>query len=51
AEGLALRSRVNGAVRHDTSTAELLYDILTAMSILTQGMTLFPGDIVATGNP
>jgi len=38
-------------VRHDTSTAELLYDILTAMSILTQGMTLFPGDIVATGNP
>ena len=50
-EGLTLRSRVNGEIRHDTSTAELLYDIPTAMSILTQGMTLFPGDVVATGNP
>ena len=51
AQGLSLRSRVNGEVRHDTSTDKLLYDVPTAMSILSQGMTLFPGEIVATGNP
>ena len=51
AEGLVLRSRINGELRHDTSTAKLLYDVPTSISILSEGMTLYPGDIIATGNP
>ena len=51
AQGLKLQSRVNGELRHDTSTDLLIYDIPRALSILSQGMTLFPGDVVATGNP
>ena len=51
AEGLALRSRINGEQRHNTSTAKLLYDVPTSISILSEGMTLYPGDIIATGNP
>jgi len=51
AEGLTLRSYVNGELRHDTSTSQLIYDIPSAISILSEGMTLFAGEVVATGNP
>jgi len=50
-EGLSLRSYVNGELRHDTCTSQLIYDVPTAISILSEGMTLFAGEVVATGNP
>ena len=50
-QGLKLTSRVNGELRHNTSTDLLIYDIPRAIAILSQGMTLYPGDVVATGNP
>lgn len=43
--------RVNGQTRQDSSTSDLLFNVATIVSVLSQGLTLEPGDIVATGTP
>jgi 2-keto-4-pentenoate hydratase/2-oxohepta-3-ene-1,7-dioic acid hydratase in catechol pathway len=48
---LAIRCRVNGVVKQDSSTAELIFDVPAIVEWLSRGMTLLPGDIVATGTP
>lgn len=48
---LRVRSRVNGAVKQDASTAEFIFDLPTLIEWLSKGMTLLPGDILATGTP
>lgn len=51
AESLSLTTRVNGEVRQQDNTRNLLFDIATLVSDISQGMTLKPGDIIATGTP
>ena len=48
---LELSSRVNGVVKQRSNTQRQIFDIATTISILSQGMTLEPGDIIATGTP
>jgi 2-keto-4-pentenoate hydratase/2-oxohepta-3-ene-1,7-dioic acid hydratase in catechol pathway len=48
---LAIRSRVNGALRQDSTTASMIFDIPTLIASLSEGLTLEPGDILATGTP
>ncbi len=48
---LDLRSIVNGEVRQNSNTKKLLFDIPTIIQQLSQGFTLLPGDIIATGTP
>jgi len=48
---LALRCRVNGELKQEGSTADLIFDIPTILEWLSQGMTLLPGDVIATGTP
>ncbi|TFV95179.1 fumarylacetoacetate hydrolase family protein [Leifsonia flava] len=50
---LALRMQlsVNGEVRQDWTTDDMIYDIYEQIAYLTQVMTLMPGDILATGTP
>lgn len=50
---LALRMtlRVNGEVRQDADTSDMIYDIYAQIAYLSQVMTLMPGDILATGTP
>lgn len=50
-QALSLRSRVNGVVKQQASTANMIFDVATTISILSQGMTLEAGDIIATGTP
>lgn len=50
-QALSLRSRVNGVVKQGASTANMIFDVATTISILSQGMTLEAGDIIATGTP
>jgi 2-keto-4-pentenoate hydratase/2-oxohepta-3-ene-1,7-dioic acid hydratase in catechol pathway len=50
-EALRLTCRVNDEVRQDASTADMLFDIPAFIEILSRGMTLLPGDILATGTP
>jgi 2-keto-4-pentenoate hydratase/2-oxohepta-3-ene-1,7-dioic acid hydratase in catechol pathway len=48
---LALRLRVNGQSKQDSNTSLMIFSINQAISVLSAGMTLEPGDIIATGTP
>lgn len=48
---LALRSRVNGSIKQDSSTAQMFFKIPQIIEWLSLGLTLLPGDIIATGTP
>src|ERR1051326_2276747 len=48
---LKLYLRVNGVTKQEDTTANMLFDVRSIISILSQGMTLEAGDIIATGTP
>jgi 2-keto-4-pentenoate hydratase/2-oxohepta-3-ene-1,7-dioic acid hydratase in catechol pathway len=48
---LRLTCRVNGEVRQDASTREMLFDVPTVVSYVSRMMTLEPGDLILTGTP
>jgi len=48
---IALICRVNGDVRQHSTTGNMIFDIPTIISDLSQGLTLLPGDIILTGTP
>ncbi|MEZ5934656.1 MAG: fumarylacetoacetate hydrolase family protein [Alphaproteobacteria bacterium] len=48
---LGLRLTVNGDTRQDGNTADMIFDIPTLIASLSEGLTLEPGDILATGTP
>lgn len=48
---LGIRLRVNGELRQDGNTADMIFDIPTLIASLSEGMTLEPGDVLATGTP
>ena len=48
---LALTTSVDGEVRQDGTTADLLVDVATMVSEISQVMTLLPSDVILTGTP
>ncbi len=46
-----VRCRVNDELRQDASTAQLIFDVPTLIATISAGITLLPGDIIATGTP
>jgi 2-keto-4-pentenoate hydratase/2-oxohepta-3-ene-1,7-dioic acid hydratase in catechol pathway len=46
-----LRSRVNGQAMQDSSTADMIFPVDLIIEWLSKGLTLEPGDIIATGTP
>ena len=48
---LQLETRVNGELRQSASTELMIFDIPELIAVLSLGMTLEPGDIIATGTP
>ncbi|WP_376873577.1 fumarylacetoacetate hydrolase family protein [Albirhodobacter sp. R86504] len=48
---LALRTYVNGEIRQDGNTGQMIFDIPTLIASLSEGLTLSAGDILATGTP
>ncbi|PUB32294.1 2-keto-4-pentenoate hydratase/2-oxohepta-3-ene-1,7-dioic acid hydratase in catechol pathway [Promicromonospora sp. AC04] len=48
---LRMRLTVNGEVRQDWTTDDMIYDVYEQIAYLTQVMTLMPGDVIATGTP
>jgi hypothetical protein len=48
---LRLRTRVNGEVRQDAVTGEMLVDCFRQVEVLSTAFTLEPGDVIATGTP
>jgi len=48
---LTVTSKVNGEVRQSANTKDFMFDIPTLISTISSGITLEPGDIIATGTP
>lgn len=48
---LALETKVNGEIRQSASTEQLIFPVEEIISVISRGMTLEPGDIIATGTP
>jgi 2-keto-4-pentenoate hydratase/2-oxohepta-3-ene-1,7-dioic acid hydratase in catechol pathway len=46
-----LVTRVNGEKRQDAKVADLIFDIPTLIETISAGITLEPGDLIATGTP
>lgn len=42
---------VNGELRQDANTRDFIFDIPTVIECISAGITLYPGDIIATGTP
>ncbi len=50
-DSLKLRLLVNGEVRQEATTAEMIFDTRELIAFASRLMTLEPGDIIATGTP
>lgn len=48
---LTVRCKVNGELRQNGNTKDLVFDIPTLIATISAGITLEPGDIIATGTP
>lgn len=48
---IRLRTRVNGEVVQDGTTADMIFSVPELVAYLSRTMTLEPGDIIATGTP
>ena len=51
ADGLRIQSRLNGQIMQDANTKNFLCGIVQTLILLTECMTLEPGDVVITGTP
>jgi 2-keto-4-pentenoate hydratase/2-oxohepta-3-ene-1,7-dioic acid hydratase in catechol pathway len=50
-QGLRLQTRVNGELMQDGRTNQMLYTVGETLSLISQTLTLRPGDLLATGTP
>jgi 2-keto-4-pentenoate hydratase/2-oxohepta-3-ene-1,7-dioic acid hydratase in catechol pathway len=48
---LPLRLHVNGVIKQESNTSEMVFTVRKIIAVLSLGMTLEPGDIIATGTP
>ncbi|MGZ8308235.1 MAG: fumarylacetoacetate hydrolase family protein, partial [Rhodoplanes sp.] len=50
-ENLAVKCWVNGELRQNGNTRDLIFDIPSLVAEISAGLTLMPGDLIATGTP
>ena len=50
-KGLRIQTRLNGEILQDASTSDMLFDIAETIRLLTECLTLEPGDILVMGTP
>jgi 2-keto-4-pentenoate hydratase/2-oxohepta-3-ene-1,7-dioic acid hydratase in catechol pathway len=50
-DSLTIRSKVNGEIRQNGNTKDLIFSIPTLIATISAGVTLEPGDIIETGTP
>ncbi|HLZ55526.1 MAG TPA: fumarylacetoacetate hydrolase family protein [Ktedonosporobacter sp.] len=48
---LALSLRVNGVTKQEGNTSQMIFSVAALISVLSAGITLEPGDVIATGTP
>jgi len=49
--GLGLRTWVNGELRQDSTTADMVFDVPTLVAFIAETITFEPGDLILTGTP
>lgn len=49
--GLRIQSRLNGRVMQDANTRDMIWDVAETIALLTECLTLEPGDVIAMGTP
>ncbi len=49
--GVRVETRVNGDLRQQGNTADFIFPLDAIIRYISQAMTLFPGDLIATGTP
>ena len=50
-KGLRIQGRLNGEIVQDAVTDQFIYDIPALIELLSETMTLEPGDVILTGTP
>ena len=50
-QALKIEGRLNGEVMQSSNTGKMIFQVAYLVSYLSQGMTLEPGDVIATGTP
>ena len=48
---LRIRSWLNGELRQDSTTADMVFSVAEIISYISQYITLKPGDVILTGTP
>ncbi len=48
---LAITLRVNGETRQSSHTSKMIFPVDECISVLSEGFTVLPGDVIATGTP
>lgn len=51
AKGLGIRTRLNGQLMQDSNTDHMIFSVYRTIAILSEFMTLEPGDLIASGTP
>jgi acylpyruvate hydrolase len=51
AKELRIRSRLNGEVMQDSNTSDMIFDVAETIALLSQCLTLDPGDVISMGTP
>jgi 2-keto-4-pentenoate hydratase/2-oxohepta-3-ene-1,7-dioic acid hydratase in catechol pathway len=51
ARGLRLQTRLNGRIMQDANTNDLIFDVVSLISIISEAITLEVGDVIVTGTP
>lgn len=51
AAGLKIESRLNGTVMQSSNTAQMLFPVAETLCLLTEALTLEPGDVIVMGTP
>jgi len=49
--GRRIRSVLSGEIKQDGNTGDMIYKVSELVSFISSGMTLLPGDVIATGTP
>ena len=50
-QALAITLRVNGETRQSSHTSKMIFPVDECISVLSEGFTILPGDVIATGTP
>jgi 2-keto-4-pentenoate hydratase/2-oxohepta-3-ene-1,7-dioic acid hydratase in catechol pathway len=50
-ESLSITTKVNNEIRQNSNTSNFIFSLAEMIETLSKGMTLLPGDILATGTP